>query len=105
MTSSPHLVGCTTSPPMPSKDTPSSEKQRAREIAPATNPITWLVKVALWALGLVVAGLLSILMVVGVAMIIAYPNLPDISDLADYKPKLPLRVYTEANFPFSETGL
>ncbi len=104
MTSSPHLVGCTTSPPMPSKDTPSSEKQRAREIAPATNPITWLVKVALWALGLVVAGLLSILMVVGVAMIIAYPNLPDISDLADYKPKLPLRVYTADGQLMGEFG-
>ena len=33
-------------------------------------------------------------MVVGVAMVMAYPQLPDISDMADYRPKLPLRIYT-----------
>jgi penicillin-binding protein 1A len=94
MCSSLRLVGCTNSPPMPSKDTPSPEKQRPREVAPASTPTAWFVKVAMWALGLMAAGLLCVLMVVGVAMVIAYPNLPDISDLADYKPKLPLRVYT-----------
>ena len=104
MLGSPHLVGCTTSPPMPSKDTPSPEKQRPREVAPASTPTAWLVKVALWALGLMAAGLLSILMVVGVAMVIAYPNLPDISDLADYKPKLPLRVYTADGQLMGEFG-
>jgi len=35
-----------------------------------------------------------VLMVVGVAMVMAYPQLPDISDMADYRPKLPLRIYT-----------
>jgi len=54
----------------------------------------WALRVCLWAAGLVVAGLLSILMVVGVAMVMAYPQLPDTSDLADYRPKLPLRIYT-----------
>jgi len=36
-----------------------------------------------------------LMMVVAVAMVTAYPNLPDISDLAAYKPKLPLRVLTD----------
>jgi penicillin-binding protein 1A len=98
------LVGCTTSPPMPSKDTPSPEKQRPREVAQASTPTAWFVKVAVWALGLMAAGLLSILLVVGVAMVIAYPNLPDISDLADYKPKLPLRVYTADGQLMGEFG-
>ena len=61
-------------------------------------------KLALWAMGLVLAFLLSILLVVGVAMVIAYPNLPDISDLADYKPKLPLRVFTEDGQLMGEFG-
>jgi penicillin-binding protein 1A len=62
------------------------------------------IKLGLWAVGLAVAGLLAILMVVGVAMVMAYPNLPDISDLADYKPKLPLRVYTADHQLMGEFG-
>jgi len=45
-----------------------------------------------------------LLMVVGVAMVTAYPNLPDISDLANYKPKLPLRVFTADGQLMGEFG-
>ncbi len=99
-----HLVGCTNSPPMPPKDTPSPEQQRSKARAPALTPTEWFVKIAVWTLGIMAAGLLSILMVVGVAMVMAYPNLPDISDLADYKPKLPLRVYTADGQLMGEFG-
>ena len=51
-----------------------------------------------------VAGLLAIVLVVGVAMVVAYPNLPDITDLADYKPKLPLRIYTADDQLMGEFG-
>jgi penicillin-binding protein 1A len=63
-----------------------------------------LLKVALWMAGLMAAGLACLLMVVGVAMVMAYPNLPDISDLADYKPKLPLRVFTADGQLMGEFG-
>jgi penicillin-binding protein 1A len=43
-------------------------------------------------------------MVVAVAMVTAYPNLPDISDLAEYKPKLPLRVFTADGQLMGEFG-
>jgi penicillin-binding protein 1A len=64
----------------------------------------WALRVCLWAAGLAFAGLLSILMVVGVAMVMAYPQLPDTSDLADYRPKLPLRVYTADGALMGEFG-
>ena len=64
----------------------------------------WALRACLWAGGLVVAGLMSILMVVGVAMVMAYPQLPDISDLADYRPKLQLRVYTADGVLMGEFG-
>ena len=64
----------------------------------------WALRACLWAGGLVFAGLMSILMVVGVAMVMAYPQLPDISDLADYRPKLPLRVYTADGVLMGEFG-
>jgi penicillin-binding protein 1A len=54
----------------------------------------WILKGVLWLLGLGVAGALSLLMVVGIALAVAYPNLPDISDLSDYRPKLPLRIFS-----------
>ncbi len=55
-------------------------------------------------MGLIAAGLVCLLMVVAVAMVTAYPNLPDISDLADYKPKLPLRVFTADGQLMGEFG-
>ena len=64
----------------------------------------WLIQVMLWCLGLVMAGLAAIVMVAGLAMVVAYPNLPDISDLADYRPKLPLRVYTADGVLMGEFG-
>ena len=64
----------------------------------------WALRVCLWAVGLVFAGLLSVLMVVGVAMVMAYPQLPDTSDLAEYRPKLPLRIYTADGALMGEFG-
>ncbi|MGV0961505.1 MAG: penicillin-binding protein 1A [Limnohabitans sp.] len=88
---------------MPSKDKTSPESERTRAQA-STATSAWLVRLAMWGMGIVVAGLLSILLVVGVAMVVAYPNLPDISDLADYKPKLPLRIYTADGQLMGEFG-
>jgi penicillin-binding protein 1A len=39
-----------------------------------------------------------------VALAMAYPNLPDVSDLADYRPKLPLRVYSSEGALLGEFG-
>ena len=49
-------------------------------------------RLVLWLLGLMAAGLVGVLMLVAVALAVAYPNLPDVSDLAEYRRKLPLRL-------------
>ncbi len=72
--------------------------------APARGIGYWLLKFLLGVLGLITAGLVSIVLVAGVAMVVAYPNLPDISDLADYRPKLPLRVFTADGVLMGEFG-
>jgi len=59
---------------------------------------------AFWFFGLAFAGLASIVIIVGVALAVAYPNLPDISDLVDYRPKLPLRVYSAEGVLIGEFG-
>jgi penicillin-binding protein 1A len=88
---------------MSAKSTPPPPP-RSPAPAPARGLGHWLLKIVLWVLGLIVAGLMSIVLVAGLAMVVAYPNLPDISDLADYRPKLPLRVFTADGVLMGEFG-
>ena len=64
----------------------------------------WLLRVALWSLGLATAGVLSVLVLLALALSVAYPNLPDISELSDYRPKLPLRVFSLEGSLIGEFG-
>ncbi len=64
----------------------------------------WLVKVMLWIVGLGIAAALSLMLLIGVSLVMAYPNLPDISDLAEYSPKLPLRIFTAEGDLIGEFG-
>src|SRR5574337_59297 len=64
----------------------------------------WLLRGLAWLVGLGVAGALAAVLVVGVGLSMAYPNLPDVSDLADYRPKLPLRVYSTEGALLGEFG-
>jgi penicillin-binding protein 1A len=45
-----------------------------------------------------------LLFVVAVALAVAYPNLPEISSLTDYRPKLPMRVYSADGLQLGEFG-
>jgi penicillin-binding protein 1A len=70
----------------------------------APRPMNWAARVLLWAAAIASAGLVSVLIVVGVALAVAYPNLPDVSDLSDYRPKLPLRIYSAEGILIGEFG-
>lgn len=82
-----------------SPDTPSKDKK-----TPPPRRMHWLVRAFLWLIGLAVAGALALAMVIAVALAMAYPNLPDVSELADYRPKLPLRVYSSEGAMIGEFG-
>ncbi len=73
-------------------------------IAPGGGLRALLVKSLLWGLGLAAAGAASLAIVIAVALSVAYPNLPDVSDLASYRPKLPLRVYSSDGVLIGEFG-
>ncbi|MFY7856831.1 MAG: penicillin-binding protein 1A [Rubrivivax sp.] len=85
---------------MSSTSTPEGEK--------ATRPASTLLRRSMKVLGGLAAlgagALVSLLLVVAVALAVAYPNLPDISSLTDYRPKLPLRVYTADGALLAEFG-
>jgi penicillin-binding protein 1A len=57
-----------------------------------------------WTFGLAFALVAMGLIVGGVALAVAYPNLPDVTDLADYRPKLPMRVYSADGVLIGEFG-
>ncbi|WP_394788974.1 penicillin-binding protein 1A [Rhodoferax sp.] len=90
---------------MPSKssskaaDTGSSPPRAQR-----STLVTWLLRIFSWSLGLAVAGALALALVIGMALAVAYPNLPDISELSDYRPKLPLRVFSSEGILLAEFG-
>jgi penicillin-binding protein 1A len=46
----------------------------------------------------------GLFLAVGIALAVAYPNLPDVAALADYRPKLPLRVLTADGELIGEFG-
>ena len=89
---------------MPPKPTASKRPQADSQSRPANNLWRLLGVFFAWAIGLSTAGLLTILLLVGVALVMAYPQLPDISDLADYRPKLSMRVFSVEGKVIGEFG-
>jgi len=50
------------------------------------------------------AGLLGGILLIGVGLAVAYPNLPDVKGLTDYRPKMPMRVYSADQVMIGEFG-
>ena len=85
---------------------PSSPSAQQPASATKTPPawLRWLLKLSLWGGGILLAVVAATVLFTAVALAVAYPNLPDISDLSDYRPKLPLRVYTADGVMIGEFG-
>jgi len=90
-----------------------SESERASKRPAATaagaagagrRAARWLARLTGGLLGLVLAGAVAVLMLAGLALAVAYPNLPEISGLTDYRPKLPMRVYSADGLLIGEYG-
>jgi penicillin-binding protein 1A len=64
----------------------------------------WLLRIGLWGGGVALAGAVSVMIMVAIALAVAFPNLPDISDLSDYRPKLPLRIFSSEGILIGEFG-
>ena len=64
----------------------------------------WLTRSALWLTGLIATGVVTVVVLVGIALAVAYPNLPEIGGLVDYRPKLPMRVFSSDGVLLGEYG-
>ena len=66
--------------------------------------MTWLVRPLAWVIGLSAAGALAGAMLVSIGLAVIYPNLPSLDGLMDYRPKMPLRVYSADDILIGEFG-
>ena len=64
----------------------------------------WLWRAVASLAGLAVAAVVAVVLVAGISLAVAYPNLPDIGSLTDYRPKLPMRVYSADGLLLGEFG-
>jgi penicillin-binding protein 1A len=89
----------------------SENERQASRPAPPSRPAPtrtpWSRRVVggiAWLVGIAFAGALSIGLVAVIALAVAYPNLPEISGLTDYRPKLPMRIYSADGVLLGEFG-
>ena len=64
----------------------------------------WLSRSVLWLAGLAATAVLTVTILVGIALAIAYPHLPEINGLMDYRPKLPMRILSADGVLLGEFG-
>lgn len=76
----------------------------ARDGAATPAWARWLTRSALWLIGLAASAAISVVVLVGIALAVAYPNLPEIGGLMDYRPKLPMRVLSSDGVLLGEFG-
>ena len=72
--------------------------------APSSTLTHKALRLGLWTAGLMAVGLGGLLLMVAMALVMAHPNLPDVSELLEYRPKLPLRIYSADKVLLGEFG-
>jgi len=85
---------------------PNSTENEAAQQPQGSDPSVWrsVLRVLRWLVGLAFAGAASLALVIAIALAVAFPNLPDVSALSDYRPILPLRVYSSDGLLIGEFG-
>ncbi|MFM2342264.1 MAG: hypothetical protein RLZZ592_1917 [Pseudomonadota bacterium] len=85
---------------MSEKGTPSNPPRPAS----AASGSRTVLRTLTWVIGLPLAALFTGVLLLGIALAMAYPNLPEINSLVDYRPKLPMRVLSADGVMLGEYG-
>ncbi|WP_185716551.1 penicillin-binding protein 1A [Burkholderia anthina] len=72
--------------------------------APEPKKRPWWLKVLLGFAAMCVALVVAGGLVLGYALVVAWPNMPSLDALTDYRPKVPLRIYTSDHVLIGEFG-
>ena len=89
---------------MPHKSNSDAVAKLPEDPKPKSKKISLWLRVIFWVGGVTFAGVASVLILVAIALSVAFPNLPDISDLSNYRPILPLRVFSVEGVLIGEFG-
>lgn len=68
------------------------------------RPLPLFARIVLAMLGTICGLILIVILTIGFALAMAYPNLPDLDNLVDYRPKIPLRIFSADNVLIGEFG-
>jgi penicillin-binding protein 1A len=63
-----------------------------------------IVRIVVTLLGLTASAAVAVVLLAGIALAVSYPNLPEIDSLTDYRPKLPMRVFSADGVLLGEFG-
>ena len=83
---------------------PPASGSNAPPAPTSTGWLRWAARAVGGTIGLALAGVLTLLLLAGLALAVAYPNLPDTTSLTDYRPKQPLRVFAADGALIGEFG-
>nr|WP_175721464.1 penicillin-binding protein 1A [Burkholderia anthina] len=72
--------------------------------APEPKKRPWWQKALLGLVAMCVALVVACGLVLGYALVVAWPNMPSLDALTDYRPKVPLRIYTSDHVLIGEFG-
>ncbi|RKP44044.1 penicillin-binding protein 1A [Trinickia fusca] len=91
-------------PSLPPSSLPPPEQPPSPPPAPGKRKRSLLTRILLGFAGLIAACVVSAGLLVIYALAVASPNLPSLDALTDYRPKVPLRVYTADHVLIGEFG-
>jgi len=86
---------------MANSKTPPPSENHSEEIS---KPRSMTSTLLLWAFGFIAASGVIVALLIGVALAMAYPQLPDVTELSEYRPKLSMRVYSVEGTQIGEFG-
>ncbi|WP_459619710.1 penicillin-binding protein 1A [Burkholderia sp. 3C] len=91
-------------PPQPPPPPPPAAEPPPPPPPPPPRKRPWWLKLLLALVGLCVAAVVCAGLVLGYALVVAWPNMPSLEALTDYRPKVPLRIYTSDHVLIGEFG-
>ena len=83
---------------------PTELPKNSRHLASLPTWARWMVKLIAGGLMACASAALAVALLGAIALAVAYPNLPEISGLTDYRPKLPMRIFSADGALLAEFG-
>jgi penicillin-binding protein 1A len=82
----------------------TSPHQTIEHATTKTKPRSLALRILFGLVGVILGGIVAVLLLIGFALTMAYPNLPELDAITSYKPKMPLRVFSADNMLIAEFG-